>query len=72
MHLRDVFANGSGVEISGVTRMPFTESIFEFDFHEMTGDGSDKHVALLAINGVVELEYLVVPGPSVSHSKLIS
>jgi hypothetical protein len=52
--------------------MPFTESIFEFDFHEMTSDGSDKHVALLAINGVVELEYLVVPGPSVSHSKLIS
>lgn len=66
-YLRDVFSNRSMVKIDGVTRMPFSEAIVEIELHEMACDGGEGHMARLSIDGVTELEYLIVSGPSISY-----
>ena len=38
----------------------------------MTNDGSEEHVAWVPSNCVIELEDFVVPGPTFSHSRVVS
>lgn len=60
----------SGEELGGVAGVPFAESVVEFELHEMAGDGGDDHGAGTAVDGVRELVYAVVDGPSVSVSEI--
>ena len=67
--LGDEFVDGSVEEIGGVTGVPFAISVLEFELHEVTSDGSDEHVAGATIDGVTELEYLVVSRPTLPGSQ---
>ncbi|PON32608.1 hypothetical protein PanWU01x14_359770 [Parasponia andersonii] len=53
-------ADGGVEELRGVAGVPFAKAVFEFELHEVSGDGSDEHLGGLAIDGVCELEDLVV------------
>lgn len=50
-----------------VTGVPLAEAVFELELHEVANDGGDYHLAVLAANGIIELEELVVAGPSFPH-----
>lgn len=58
-------------EVGGVAGMPLAESIFEFDLHEVAGDGGDEHLDGNAIDGVRELEDLVVTGMAFPHAEAL-
>ena len=65
----DEFADGSVEELSRIAGVPFPKAVFEFELHEVAGDGGDEHVCGLAIDGVSELEDLVVARTPVPHSE---
>ncbi|POO01405.1 hypothetical protein TorRG33x02_027120 [Trema orientale] len=44
------------------------KSVFEFKLHEVSGDGGDEYLGELAIDGVSELEDVVVARMLVPHS----
>ena len=39
-----------------VIGVPFAEAVFELELHEVANDGGDHHLAVLAVDGVIELE----------------
>ena len=50
-------------KVGGVAGVPAAEPVFEFELHEVAGDGGYEHAAGLTVDGVVELEDAVVLGP---------
>lgn len=68
VNLGNGFADFGLEEIGGVTRVPFAVTLFEFELHEVAGDGGEEHVAGLAADVVVELEDLVVAGMAIPDS----
>lgn len=58
-------------ELGGVAGMPLAEAVVEVDLHEVAGDGGDKHVDGDAIDGVRELEDLVVAGTAVPNAEAL-
>lgn len=67
--LRDGLADRSMEEVGGVTGVPLAEALVEFNLHKVAGDGGEEHLAGDAIDGVRELEDLVVARPTFPHSE---
>lgn len=58
-------------EIGRVAGVPFAEAVFEFDLHKVAGDRGEEHERRLAVDGVIELEDLVVARPTFPDSEAL-